>query len=574
MIKLNPTYTVISIFLSISLFVGLFAYTALNRNESSNNPEVLGITGDQYKCTKSVNCPSDVLDLTNWKITLPIGSNESPIEVKPTDKSPQIPIKEFKHDEYFHLNADKSGVVFKAHAGGVTTSGSGYPRSELRERVNNGAEDANWTSSSGKHAMYIEQAVLNLPVKKPHVVVGQIHAKKKGSSRNDDIVVFRLEGKKLYINADGTSNDVVLTENYELGTKFSVGLEVQNNKIKFYYNGSLVNHVMDSEFTNSYFKAGMYTQSNCRDNGEFPEDACDAYGESVIYKLKVCKDQSTICGMENDTPPPPPTDNKAPVSVIKTSTVSGNAPLTVNFDGTDSSDPEGGILTYVWDFGDGSTSTNSKPSYKYNSSGTYTVNLTVKDNKDATNTSTKAITVTSSTSTNQPPVAVITAQPTSGQAPLTVSLSAARSTDSDGSIVSYQWDLDDNSNPTGIAISHVYSKSRTYKVKLTVKDNKGASSSVTQNITVEASTLGTANSVIGVYKSASQTLKFTFDGSNSTSSTGSVSSYKWNFGDGKTSSSKKLDYTYSKAGTYKIMLTVTNSSGAKSTTYMTIVVGE
>src|SRR5690606_10669638 len=69
--------------------------------------------------------PADLLDLQDWKLTLPIAA---PGESKPLEIL-QPELAAFSHDPWFRLNDAKDGVSFRAHAGGVTTSNSGYPRS-------------------------------------------------------------------------------------------------------------------------------------------------------------------------------------------------------------------------------------------------------------------------------------------------------------------------------------------------------------------------------------------------------------------------------------------------------------
>src|SRR6266511_3032166 len=130
--------------------------------------------------------PSGVLNLTNWKLTLPVDTAHagSPDEIT------QPELNGFQDAQYFHVNDSGNGVVFKAHCGGATTSGSGYPRSELREMNSNGSTKASWSTTSGTHTMEISQAVTHLPVVKPHVVVGQIH------DAADDVIVFRFEGRR------------------------------------------------------------------------------------------------------------------------------------------------------------------------------------------------------------------------------------------------------------------------------------------------------------------------------------------------------------------------------------------
>jgi PKD repeat protein len=98
--------------------------------------------------------------------------------------------------------------------------------------------------------------------------------------------------------------------------------------------------------------------------------------------------------------------NSPPSAVATASPTSGSAPLTVAFDGSASSDPDGDALTYAWDLdGDGATddSTLPKPSTTYTSNGTYTVTLRVTDTKGASAVATVTIRVG-----NTPPTATIT----------------------------------------------------------------------------------------------------------------------------------------------------------------------
>ncbi len=214
--------------------------------------------------------PSDVLDLTNWKLTLPIGEAESPTEIE------QPELESYALSPYFLLNADGTGVVFNANAGGVTTSGSGYPRSELREMTNDGADRASWSTSSGTHSMTIVQAITHLPEVKPHVVAGQIH------DAEDDVVVIRLEDRRLFVDQGGT-NIGDLESNYTLGDVFTVRFVAGEGRIDVYYEdmtAPVVTYPVDTD--GCYFKAGTYTQSNA-ERGDAPE----AYGEVEIYDLAV-----------------------------------------------------------------------------------------------------------------------------------------------------------------------------------------------------------------------------------------------------------------------------------------------
>ena len=87
-----------------------------------------------------------------------------------------------------------------------------------------------------------------------------------------------------------------------------------------------------------------------------------------------------------------------PTASFTASPTSGRAPLVVDFDASDSSDPDGHIISYDWDFGDGGTSTGVTVAHTYYSLGIYTATLTVTDNKNATSSASQVI-----SATTQPP---------------------------------------------------------------------------------------------------------------------------------------------------------------------------
>ena len=87
---------------------------------------------------------------------------------------------------------------------------------------------------------------------------------------------------------------------------------------------------------------------------------------------------------------------------------------------------------------------------------------------------------------NQPPVAVVSANPASGTAPLAVSFSGSGSSDPDGNIASYQWNFGDGSNGSGVTTSHTYTTAGAYTAVLTVTDNLGATGTASAGITVNA----------------------------------------------------------------------------------------
>lgn len=218
--------------------------------------------------------PAQVLDLTNWKLTLPIGSSGGPTEIK----QPQLAL--YSLAPYFAVNSACSGAAFQAPTDGVTTSGTTYPRSELREMTLDGTQTSSWSSGSGTHVMRWTEAITAVPWGKKQIVAGQIH------DATIDVVTVRLNYPKLFIDHNG-SGGATLNANYVLGTPFSVEWVVANNQVETFYNGKLVETYTNSD-SGLYFKAGVYTQSNCATELQrgYTCGPLD-YGQVVVYKLGV-----------------------------------------------------------------------------------------------------------------------------------------------------------------------------------------------------------------------------------------------------------------------------------------------
>ena len=222
-----------------------------------------------------------------------------------------------------------------------------------------------------------------------------------------------------------------------------------------------------------------------------------------------------------------------------------------------SNDPDGDELSYVWDFGDNTTSTQVSPEHQYAKSGAYTVKLTANDG---------AATVTKEHSVN---VSII--DPVVNHKPVAMfSYSAAQnvvtftdgSTDADGDQLSYVWDFGDGQSSTAKNPQHTYeAKNASYTVKLTVNDGKLASEEFTQNVTVTMEN----NSPVAKFSVSVDRYTATFT-NNSEDQDGDELTYSWNFGDGATSTEKNPKHTYAANGNYTAKLTV---SDGKTSVFVT-----
>ncbi|MEN3010169.1 MAG: CARDB domain-containing protein, partial [Candidatus Bipolaricaulaceae bacterium] len=119
----------------------------------------------------------------------------------------------------------------------------------------------------------------------------------------------------------------------------------------------------------------------------------------------------------------------------------------ITFDATASRDPDGTIVSYRWDFGDGATATGARVTKRYTAPGTYTVTLTVTDNQGASSSTSQRVTVRRP---NQPPVASFTFTPANPNPGETVTFDASASSDPDGTLVSYAWNFGDGTTGSGV----------------------------------------------------------------------------------------------------------------------------
>jgi PKD repeat protein len=206
---------------------------------------------------------------------------------------------------------------------------------------------------------------------------------------------------------------------------------------------------------------------------------------------------------------------------------------TITLDGSSSSGNDGtsdSILSYQWISSDGQTASGSTASsFSYTTSGSYTVTLIITDNHEQTTSSSQTITVEA----QLPPVASFTTSTHSGAAPLTIVLNGSGSTDSDGTITSYSWSSSDGQSATGSTASLQLTAAGSYTVTLTVTDDFGATDTTIETITVtEPANLSPTALFSASPNSGTVPLTVVLDGSSSTDSDGTISSYRWTSSDG------------------------------------------
>ena len=236
---------------------------------------------------------------------------------------------------------------------------------------------------------------------------------------------------------------------------------------------------------------------------------------------------------------------------------------TFTFDGSKSYDPDNTKLSYFWDFGDGTTSSDMRIMHTYKDAGKYLVKLTVKDSSDAKcNTADTQQIV----KVNQPPCAIADG-PDMSCLNEEISFDASQTTDSPDDKLTYRWDFGDGETADGMNVKHKYAKGGNYQVVLTVMDDSGTICDTgidKLKVGVNTSPVADAGKDTFLCKlDPDEPLEVTFDGSGSKDLDGDKLAYAWDFGDGQTAEGKVVKHTYAKGGEYIAKLTVTDYTNAK-----------
>ena len=287
----------------------------------------------------------------------------------------------------------------------------------------------------------------------------------------------------------------------------------------------------------------------------------------LISRIQVFSPQYQFEGVDNVSfgtaaaPPPPPVANPG-------GPYTGVAGSPVHFDGSGSSDPGGGTLTYEWTFGDGTpVAGGATPDHTYAHDGTFTVSLTVS-NGTRTGTATTTATIAPAP---VPPVAKA-GGPYSGFEGSAVAFDGTASSDPNGAPLTYQWTFGDGTLPVdGARPSHTYADNGSYTVTLTVS-NGSLTSTATATATIAnvAPSLGAITGLtfdpveVGTLLTAGAS--FTDPGTRDTH-TGMI-----DWGDGAPSLAVVIEFNgsgtlsgshaYATPGVYLVTLTVTDKDGA------------
>ena len=212
-----------------------------------------------------------------WKVTLPIGKQESPIEVLPNSLDSYS-------TEFLYYNSSVDGVVFRCPTNGVTTSGSNYPRCEARQMDSN-TKLSSWSTLAGRNRLTVVLSLDEIPIgPKREVVLMQVHG------GDDDVATFRFNGSTASLTegdlwiTNGNNSRAFKIGRIKLGERIKIGFDVQNGKIGFNFNDSVLPFIVESSDPTCFFKFGCYVQ--VKSFTPLPNGKPDG-GQVTVFKVRL-----------------------------------------------------------------------------------------------------------------------------------------------------------------------------------------------------------------------------------------------------------------------------------------------
>ena len=260
--------------------------------------------------------------------------------------------------------------------------------------------------------------------------------------------------------------------------------------------------------------------------------------------------------------------NNDPVARFVVTPISGTTNDTFVFDASNSFDPDGDSLTYIWSRFRGQEVPIIETSFS--SAGQYLTTLTVRDGKGGESTTSVTITVTDPT--NTPPEAIIEAldATTNTVAVGTTINFSSNSEDEDGDVLSHVWAIDGVNFSTTSSASRLFNTVGEFTISLTVDDGNGGTDTDTTVVTVfQPNRAPIANLAVSPTSGTTSTI-FRFNGAGSSDPDGDPLTYRWPLVSSSTENT--ITRTFSSSGTYTTTIEVTDSSGVTDTASVTVTV--
>ena len=234
----------------------------------------------------------------------------------------------------------------------------------------------------------------------------------------------------------------------------------------------------------------------------------------------------------------------------------------VHFDASESSDPDGGLTEYHWDFGDGAQGRGMEITHQYRAAGTYTATLRVTDDAGQADSSATQESTVQVNAAPEPHFELAQAVYCTGE---DVVFDALASRDTDGRITAFRWDFGDGNQAEGAEATHRYTTPGSYRAMLHVEDDSETANAAAQtNRTVVVNQPPLAHG--GPAREVCVGEKTPFEAARSQDFDGKLTAWQWDFGDGNRAEGMRAVHRYASGGTFSARLAVTDDSASACAT--------
>jgi PKD repeat protein len=248
----------------------------------------------------------------------------------------------------------------------------------------------------------------------------------------------------------------------------------------------------------------------------------------------------------------------SPTPLFKSTVSSGYAPLNVQFVDASGNSPN----SWIWSFGDGSTSSLQNPAHTYTTAGSYTVTLTATNSVGSNTVSQTGYIIVNAAV----PISSFTANVTSGIKPLTIQFTDTSTNTPTG----WYWTFGDGGTSTSQNPVYTFTSLGTYAISLGASNSAGSNTTTKPGyITVTDVASPPLASFTADIQSGTAPLTVQFTDTSTNAPTG----WQWSFGDGILNTEQNPSHTYIKGGTYSVSLMAVNTGGHNTTTlpgYITV----
>jgi len=397
--------------------------------------------------------PGKNFNLNNWYIQFPTENGSLTCTAGSVDSASTTQLIDgYTNAPYFYTGSD-GAMTFWAPINGATTSGTTFPRSELRELINTNDTSVDWIPY-GTHILNAQVKVLQVPTSTKEVIIGQIHA--YSGAALPTVKIIYDNGKvhsTIKTNSTDDGSDLDFPDvTSGLSNSITYQISMVNGLVSIVINGKTNSYNIfqsDPNYTNEtqYFKAGDYCQANSCSNPANADGARVAFYVLTRFQAPSITNQPASQGVSVGS------------NVTFAVGALGNPPLKYGWqlNGIPINNATNASLTL--------------PNVQLTNAGNYSVVVTdLVGSVTSTNATLTVVT--------PPPVASFAASPTSGAAPLNVSFTDTSS----GSVTGWAWVFGDGNTSTNQNPSDLYVNPGVYTVQEIVRGSGGSGTDTVANL--------------------------------------------------------------------------------------------